>query len=223
MLFVSAEALGVVRWRVGGAAAGRGRLRPITGRGPERGPAHLDAQLGPSVQPPPGLLRTAALPAATAQGPSQQGHSRPAHARHPAAEHRRGRAALPDYRGDDLRPNTVELRADSLINFAELLASHNRCGSQSRRPKAPRHHHLSGQQPLTAQADQSPNRVPRFTKWAPPLGPPSGPLRRQSHFRVLSVVVLPNDAFGLILLDRGGPAPRTAETLPHPRFHSPRT
>jgi hypothetical protein len=76
-------------------------------------------------------------------------HSRSAHAGHPAAEHRRGRAALPDYRGDDLRPNTVELRADSLINFAEFLASHNRCWSQSRRPKAPRHHHLSGEQPRT--------------------------------------------------------------------------
>jgi hypothetical protein len=40
MRFVSAEALGVVRWRVGGAAAGRGRLRrlrPITGRGPSAG------------------------------------------------------------------------------------------------------------------------------------------------------------------------------------------
>jgi hypothetical protein len=97
----------------------------------------------------------------------------PSACRPPAAEHRRGRAALPDYRGDDLRPNTVELRADSLINFAEFLASHNRCWSQSRRPKAPRHHHLSGQQPLTAQADQSPNRVPRFTKWAPPLGRPA--------------------------------------------------
>ena len=130
--------------------------RPITGRGPERGPAHLDAQLGPSVQPPQACyeLRLYQRPPRKAR-PSKATLAQRMQAI-PQPEHRQGRAALPDYRGDDLRPNTVELRADSLINFAEFLASHNRFGLS----RVGRRHPgtiTSGQQPLTAQADQSPN------------------------------------------------------------------
>ena len=112
----------------GSRRADRRRLRRLHRRarrhplGPARRPS---AQPGPSLQPPPGLLRAADLP------------PHPRKNRPPAATVAETLQALPqpeirqvalrylEVVATTLRPSTVLLRADSLIIFGEYLAAHH--------------------------------------------------------------------------------------------------
>ncbi len=93
-------------------------MRPVPVRKPGRTtPAR-------AVQPAPGLLRAAGLPAAARQG--QAGRPPSSSACRPSPSHIR-KVALRYLTtvASTLRPSTIELRADSLITFAEYLADHH--------------------------------------------------------------------------------------------------
>ena len=101
-------------------------LRRVACRGTHRWCGREVAQLGPRVQPAPGLLRAEDLPTSATDGRAGQGHPRtttPGHRR--ATEDPRVVLRYLKTVAATLRPNTVELRTDSLITFAEYLAAHH--------------------------------------------------------------------------------------------------